>query len=151
MHTLREKQSSERRGVQEQLTWPLHYIVNGSVTDSCITWLDVHERFASNPHRNHLLHAQLWNPKNIYLYWQNVCVTWTEKNPNFTIFVLNFKGNSLCKTVCDLTEEHTSVSERLPPQDLAYNSSPYSLDLCRAGLKYKRVLWLPPTEPDLKT
>lgn len=45
----------------------------------------------------------------------------------------------------------TSVSERLPPQDLPYDGRPHSLDLCGAGLEYKGVLRLPPAEPNLKT
>lgn len=62
---------------QSQLTCPLHGILNGSVTDSCVTWLDVHERFASNSHRHHLQHAQLYNPNTkicvLYDVFKSLC------------------------------------------------------------------------------
>lgn len=45
--------------LRERLTCPLHDVIYSSVTDSCFTRLDVHERFASDPHRHHLLHTQL--------------------------------------------------------------------------------------------
>lgn len=40
----------------------------------------------------------------------------------------------------EITPISTSVSERLPPQNLPYDGCPHSLDLSGAGLEYKRVL-----------
>lgn len=48
------------------------------------------------------------------------------------------------------TTVQTSISECLSPQDLAYDGCPHRLHLRGAGLEYKGVLRLPPTEPNLK-
>lgn len=42
------------------VTSALHDVMYGSVTDGCITWLDVQKWFVSYPHRHHLLQTQLW-------------------------------------------------------------------------------------------
>lgn len=39
------------------LTSSHQYVVDGSVVDSCITGLDVHERLVSNTHEHSLLHT----------------------------------------------------------------------------------------------
>lgn len=44
--------------VKQQLTCPLHDVINGPVADGRIAWLNVHEGLASNSHGHHLLHAQ---------------------------------------------------------------------------------------------
>lgn len=41
-----------------RLTCPFQEVVDGSVADGCVARLDVHERFASDPHGHHLLHAK---------------------------------------------------------------------------------------------
>lgn len=117
---------------QSQLTCPLHGILNGSVTDSCVTWLDVHERFASNSHRHHLQHAQLYNP--------NTKISPMTKCSCVSPYLFCMMYLRVCVKVHSLSQEQTSVSERLPPQNLPNNSCPHCLDLCRAGLEYKRVL-----------
>lgn len=81
---------------QSQLTCPLHGILNGSVTDSCVTWLDVHERFASNSHRHHLQHAQLYNP--------NTKISPMTKCSCVTLFVLYDVFKSLCQSAQSVTE-----------------------------------------------